>query len=63
MGNVTEEARENWDIYLASFKKHILMHFSGMSACGGIFKATVQYTLLLEAVTSIFINDSSNKPK
>lgn len=39
------------------------MHLSGMPACGAIFKATVQYTVLLEAVTSTFINDSSNKPK
>ena len=38
------------------------MYFSGISACGVIFKATVQYTLLLEAVTSAFINGSSNKP-
>lgn len=58
-GNVIEEARKN---YLAPSKKHILMHFCGISACGVIFKATVQHTLLLEAVTSTFINSSSNKP-
>lgn len=28
------------------FKKHILVHFSGISACGVIFKAKVQHTLL-----------------
>lgn len=51
-----------WHMCLAPFKKHILMHFSGISACGVIFKAKVQHTLLLEAVTSTFINGSSNKP-
>lgn len=38
------------------------MLFSGISACGVIFKARVQHTLLLEAVTSTFINGGSNKP-
>lgn len=59
--SAVEEANKNEAIYLAPFKKHILMHFSGISDCGVIFKATVQHTLLLEAGTSTFINGSSNK--
>lgn len=60
--NVFEEARMKEEgISFSLLKKHLQMHFSGISACGVTLKTTAQHALLLKAVASAFVNGSSNE--
>lgn len=59
--NVIEEARKKEGISFSLLKKHLQMHFSGISACGVTLNTTAQHALLLKAVASAFVNSSSNE--